>query len=252
MKNVKISLLAAGATLVLLACSSMEVDNPTVENFPEGWSTAEYIKVNPDLRALQIKDQVFIMNTISGAENDDDKFLADEEAVKALAIKHAGFTEASFDLTDKDKLKYIKGFNIYGVENESAIFDTLTLDSVVFDRQYVSYGAVEGRPMRACTDKETALVKKGECQADENANVGYVAHLYCSNAGVTYFIDCKADDKCPEVIPESSSSAAPESSSEGGEAPESSSEAAPESSSEGGEPQPESSEAAPESSSSVE
>ena len=240
MKNIKISLLAAGATIALLACSSLEVSNPESENFPEGWSTAEYVSVNPDLRALQIADQVAIMNSLSGAASDEADFTADTVLMTKIALEYAGFTEEGLDLSDKTKMKYLKRFNINGVSNEPAVFDTLTLDSVVFDRQYIVYGAVEGRPYRKCKDTETALVKKGECQKQEAASVGYKAHLYCSNAGVTYCIDCAATDECPEVIEEESSSseAAPESSEAAGEGDSSSSEAAVEgdsSSSEGGE-----------------
>lgn len=255
MKNVKISLLAAGATLALLACSSLEVDNPTEENFPKDWSAAEYIKVNPDLRALQIRDQVTYLNTISGAENDDDTFLSDEDVVKALAVKHAGFNEADFDLTAKDQLNFIKAFNIYGVENEIAVFDTLTLDTLAIEKQYIMYGAIEGRPYRSCAANETGLVQRGECQADENPAVGYIGHKYCGSEGVVYCIDCEASLDCPDVVeePESSSSATKPASSEtagdessssegeGGEAADSSSSeggevAADSSSSEGGEP----------------
>lgn len=226
MKNIKISLLAAGATIALLACSSLEVSNPESENFPEGWSTAEYVSVNPDLRALQIADQVAIMNSLSGAASDEADFTADTVLMTKIALEYAGFTEEGLDLSDKTKMKYLKRFNINGVSNEPAVFDTLTLDSVVFDRQYIVYGAVEGRPYRKCKDTETALVKKGECQKQEAASVGYKAHLYCSNAGVTYCIDCAATDECPEVAvePESSSSeVAPESSEAAGEGESSSS-----------------------------
>ena len=255
MKNVKISLLAAGATLALLACSSLEVDNPTEENFPKDWSAAEYIKVNPDLRALQIRDQVNYMNTVSGAENDDDAFFANLDVVKALMIKHGGMNEEGFDTTHS---KYIKAFNIRGVENESAIFDTLTLDTAVFEKQYVVYGAIEGRPYRSCKDNDANLVKKCEStQADEAANVGFSGHLYCAKEGVTYCLDCEPQGECPDdfVVPEESSSSAAKpassetagdesSSSEGGETADSSS-------SEGGE-NPESSEASADSSSSEE
>lgn len=226
MKNIKISLLAAGATIALLACSSLEVNNPEVENFPEGWSTAEYISINPDLRALQIADQVAIMNSLSGAASDETGFLADTVLMTKIALEYAGFTAEGFDITDKSKKKYLLQFNINGVSNEPAVFDTLTLDSAVFDRQYIVYGAVEGRPYRKCKDTETALVKKGECQKQEAASVGYKNHLYCSNAGVTYCIDCAATEVCPEVVvePESSSSeVAPESSEAAGEGESSSS-----------------------------
>jgi len=240
MKNVKISLLAAGATLALLACSSLEVDNPTEENFPKDWSAAEYIKVNPDLRALQIRDKVTYMNATSGAEKDDDAFVADVETVKALMIKHGGMTEAGFSLETHGK--YIKGFNIYGVENESAIFDTLTLDTSVIERQYIAFGAIEGRPYRSCTAADANLVKQGACQSDEdNANVGYIGHLYCASEGVNYCLDCDpVEDDCPEVIVEESSSSAatPESSETAGDGSSSSEggETADSSSSEGGEP----------------
>lgn len=253
MKYFKISLLAAGAVAALVACSSLEVSNPTEENFPEGWSVSEYLSVNPDLRSLQIMDQVAIMNKISGKEADDEAFLADTVTMKKIALEYAGFTETSLNFTDKDKMKYLKSFNIYGVDNEPAVFDTLTLDTAVFERQYVVYGAIEGRPFRKCKDSETALVKKGSCQASEDESVGYVGHLYCAKEGVTFCIDCKATDECPEVIPESSSEAvsssseaAPESSEATGEGESSSSEAAPESS----ETAPESSEATADSSSS--
>ena len=86
MKNIKISLLAAGATIALLACSSLEVSNPEAENFPEGWSTAEYISVNPDLRALQIADQVAILNSASGAASDEADFMADTVLMTKVAL----------------------------------------------------------------------------------------------------------------------------------------------------------------------
>ena len=245
MKNIKISLLAAGATIALLACSSLEVSNPESENYPEGWSTAEYISINPDLRALQIADQVNIMNTLSGAASDEADFTADTVLMTKIALEYAAFTEKNLDFSDKSKMKYLKQFNINGVSNEPAVFDTLTLDSSVFARQFLVYGKVEGRPYRKCKDSESNLVKKGSCQSDEaNANIGYMAHLYCSNAGVTYCIDCAVTDECPEVIidePESSSSeAAPESSETAGDGDSSSSEGA----------EPESSEATADSSSS--
>ena len=264
MKNVKISLLAAGATLALLACSSLEVDNPAEENFPKDWSVSEYIKVNPDLRALQIRDQVNILNVSREAETTDPFF---EEGVitelgKTVALNYAGLTQNELDNADPASLqKFLANFNVYGVDNEPALFDTLTLDTSVFEQQYVAYGVIEGRPYRLCKDNETQLVKKGDCQADTLASVGFVGHLYCANAGVTYCIDCESTDECIEPVidePESSSSAKPESSdaagdesssSEGGEP------AADSSSSEGGEPATDSSsseETAAESSSSAE
>lgn len=265
MKNVKISLLAAGATLALLACSSLEVDNPEEENFPADWSVVEYIKANPDLRALQIMDQVNIWNATKGFESDEAAFLADTTLMTNVALNYAGFTETSLDFTDKDKMKYLKAFNMYGVDNEVAVFETLALDTSVFEKQFVAYGAVEGRPYRTCKDNEANLVKRGDCQSSEVASVGFVGHLYCASAGAVYCIDCAATDECPEVAPvpvESSSSAkAPESSAEGGEpATDSSSSeggepAADSSSSEGGEPVADSSsseESAAESSSSAE
>ena len=269
MKNFKISLLAAGATIALLACSSLEVSNPEAENFPADWSVAEYMKANPDLRALQIKDQVLILNTLSGLPADTAKFMSDTVTLKKIALEYAGFTEASFNLADDAKRKYIKTFDINGVDNEPAVFDTLKLDTALIERQYVVYGKIEGRPYRRCGATDVNLVKKGDCQAEEAANVAFSKHLYCALEGVTYCIDCdKVLDDCPEVIIEpeqsSSSAAAPESSEaavEGdssssvvAEGDSSSSEAAAPESSEGAEPEPESSSAtepAAESSSSV-
>ena len=237
MKNIKISLLAAGATIALLACSSLEVTNPEEENFPSDWSVDEYLSVNPDLRALQILDQVAIMNVVSGAASDMDAFLADTALMTNVAINYAGFTETGLDFTDTDKMKYLKQFNINGVSNEPAVFDTLTLDTSVIARQYLVFGAIEGRPYRKCSEAEagSGLVKRGDCQMKDSS---YVSHKYCASAGVTYCIDCdKVADECPEVVidePESSSSAAaPESSEAAGEGDSSSSEAA----GEGGEPE---------------
>lgn len=255
MKNLKISLLAAGATVALLACSSLEVDNPIEENFPKDWSAAEYIKVNPDLRNLQIKDQVLIMNTLSGAENDDAEFVKDTPAVELLASTYMGFTGTDF-WTDKNKMKVVKAYNIYGVDNEAAVFDTLTLDTAAIERQYVAYGAIGGRPYRSCATTDANLVKKGECQQDDNAAIGYSKHMYCASEGVTYCMDCDiVEDDCPEVIVEESSSSAakPESSETAGDESSSSEggETADSSSSEGGE-NPESSDASADSSSSEE
>jgi hypothetical protein len=258
MKNVKISLLAAGALMAIVACSSLEVDNPTSENFPNDWSAAEFIKANPDLRALQIRDKVTYMNAVSGAEKDDDAFIANEEVVKALMIKHGGMTEADFDISVHGA--YIKKFNIYGVENESAIFDTLTLDTAIIERQFIAYGAIEGRPYRFCKDSDANLVPKCEStQADESPNVGFVGHLYCAKDGAVYCLDCEPEASgCPDnFVPEesSSSAAAPESSETAGDESSSSEgeggETADSSSSEGGE-NPESSDASADSSSSEE
>lgn len=271
MKNVKISLLAAGATLALLACSSLEVDNPTEENFPADWSLAEYMNVNPDLRALQIMDNVTIINAISKLPSDSAEFMASPD-LKQFAITYAGFTEENYDIENGDKRKYLKSFNINGISNEAAVFDSLlkghtvcaamlngkgvAYDSSVIELQYIAYGKIEGRPYRACKATETGLVKKGTCQKDEAPSVGYVDHLYCASEGVTYCLDCDTvADNCPEES--SSSTAAPESSatgdsssSEGVSADSSSSDAAPESSDAAGDSS--SSEEAIESSSSAE
>ena len=86
MKNFKISLLAAGATIALLACSSLEVSNPDAENFPSDWSTSEFVRVNPDLRALQIRDQVDIMNTRSRKPADPEVFTMQPLAVRGMSF----------------------------------------------------------------------------------------------------------------------------------------------------------------------
>ena len=148
MKNVKISLLAVGATLALLACSSLEVENPAEENFPSDWSVSEYIKVNPDLRALQIRDQVNILNSTREADAANAFFgeTGINELGTTVALNYAGLTQEDLDLGDESSLKaYLSKFNVYGVDNEPALFDTLTLDSSVFEQQFVAYGAVEGR-----------------------------------------------------------------------------------------------------------
>ena len=230
MKNIKISLLAAGATIALLACSSLEVSNPEVENFPDDWSLSEFASVNPDLLALQIKDQVNIINTVSKLPSDEENFMADADVLKQLAITYAGFTEKSYDLTDTKKLAYLKAFNINGVANEAAVFDSLVkghtvcagilngkgvaLDSSVLARQYVVYGAVEGRPYRKCKDAETDLVKRGECQSADEPSIGFSGHLYCDKDGEVFCVDCDTGvDNCPDAVkPASSSSAAPKSS----------------------------------------
>ncbi|MCQ2097699.1 MAG: hypothetical protein MJY87_07130 [Fibrobacter sp.] len=200
MKN-KFSLLVSGAVFALMACSSLEVNNPEEENFPTGWSVAEYISVNPDLRALQIMDQVAIRN--AGQTSDDAAFTENTDLMKTIAVNYAGFTEATWDPTDSKKLKYLKAFNIYGVDNEPEIFDTMVLDSSAIAEQYVAFGRREGRPYRSCTEAETGLVTKGECQAAEGGLKGdqlyYDAHLYCSKGGVTYCIDCAASDECPVI-----------------------------------------------------
>ena len=225
MKNFKISLLAAGATIALLACSSLEVSNPDAENFPPDWSTSEFVRVNPDLRALQIRDQVDIINTRSGKPSDMESFLSDSVMLKKIALEHAGFTESNYSLTDNN-LNYLKSFNINGVEHEDVVFDTLTLDSVVFKLQYTAFGKIEGRPYRACGDADMAkIVKRGPCQASSNTKVGYRDHLYCALEGAAYCLDCdKIMDDCP--VASSSSNATPKSSETNSEGDSSSSVAA--------------------------
>lgn len=233
MKKMNISLLAAGAALAFMACSSLEVSNPAEENFPEDWNLAEYVKANPDLRALQIRDQVALLNKVSGVANDDDAFLAEAALVSQIATQYGGFASATIDLTDKDVKAFIVGFNIYGVANEPAVFDTLTLDSNAFELQYASFGKIEGRPYRLCRADETNLVKRGDCQGNpvSDMTTSYLPHSYCSDAtGVVRCIDCDASLACPEIAPASSSDATPASSSAA--APASSSDATPASSSE--------------------
>ena len=249
MKNFKISLLAAGATIALLACSSLEVSNPEAENFPPDWSTSEFVRVNPDLRALQIRDQVDIMNTRSRKPADPEVFMSDSVMLKKIALEYAGFTESNYDLKNSEYLLYLQSFNIYGVEHEDVVFDTLTLDSAVFKLQYTAYGKIEGRPYRACGEADMAkIVKKGPCQANSNAKVGYRDHLYCALEGAAYCLDCdKIMDDCPVVS--SSSNATPESSETSSEGDSSSSVAAEGDSSSSEAAEPESSVAAePESS----
>ncbi|SHK76776.1 hypothetical protein [Fibrobacter sp. UWEL] len=201
MKN-KISLLISASALAFMACSSLEVSNPEEENFPADWSVAAYLTVNPDLRAMQIKDQVTILNTKSGLASD----AADETAFEAImgdvALNYAGFTAASWDATDASKTKYVKSFNVYGVANELELFATLQLDSTAIGMQFVSYGRREGRPYRACAEGEGAIVK-GDCQSTDMEGAlfptNFENHLYCSRAGVTYCIDCVASDECPVI-----------------------------------------------------
>ena len=107
-------------------------------------------------------------------------------------------TEADFDISVHGA--YIKKFNIYGVENESAIFDTLTLDTATIERQYIVYGAIEGRPYRFCKDTDVNLVPKCETtQADESPNVGFAEHIYCAKDAAVYCLDCEPEtSECPD------------------------------------------------------
>lgn len=240
MKN-KFSLLVSGAAaaLALMACSSLEVSNPEEENFPTGWSVSEYMAANPDLRALQIMDQVAIMNTKSGAASDEADETAFAGIMDQIAVNYAGFTAATWDATDAAKLKYLKNFNVRGATNELELFATLELDTNALAMQYVAFGKREGRPYRLCNESDASLIVKGECQADDKSF--FDAHLYCSRDGVAYCIDCAPADACAAAPsssaddattkPTSSSAAAPtdpESSAAEDPTPESSSAAEPE------------------------
>ena len=184
---------------------SLVVSNPEEENYPAGWSVANYIAANPDLRSLQIMDQVAILNATSGLPADNDAFAANTELMLTIATQYAGFTATSWDPTDSKKLKYLQSFNIYGVDNEPAVFSTMVLDSNAIAQQYVAYGRREGRPFRPCNESETGLVAKGECQAEiggiKQDQLYYDNHTYCSRGGVSYCIDCGASDACPVMNP---------------------------------------------------
>lgn len=201
MKN-KFSLLISASALAFMACSSLEVSNPEVENFPANWSVAAYLNANPDLRALQIMDQVTILNTKSGFASDAADDAAFEAIMGDVAVNYAGFTAATWDAADAAKTKYVKSFNVYGVTNELELFATMTLDSAAVEEQYVSYGRREGRPYRMCADGEGTIVK-GDCQSTDMEGAlfpsNFENHLYCSRAGVTYCIDCVASDECPVI-----------------------------------------------------
>lgn len=262
----KISLLVAGTALAFMACSSLEVNNPIEENFPSDWNVEVYANLNPDLKALQYTDQIAIMNKQSGAADDMDAFVANEAMLSEIAVKYAGFTATNWDPAAKDKMDFIKKFNINGVTNENEVIPTIKLDMEALSEQYLAYGMRDGRPYRECREGEATVIKQ-QCQAaDTNvvtAGTGaskvtvfyyHYEHLYCAQGGEVYCIDCEAEDatcKDPAAAlpPESSSSvtAAPTSSS-------SDADSAPESSA-GGDPAPESSadgDPAPESSSAVE
>lgn len=207
MKN-KFSLLISASALAFMACSSLEVSNPEEGIYPEGWNVVEYMAANPDLRSLQIMDQVGIINTKSGLKADGADSAAFDVIKAEIAIKYAGFTEASLDLEDKAKMKYLGAFNINGATNELVVLDTLTLDTGAIARQYVVYGKREGRPYRLCRDTETALFEKGDCYANAVTQY-YDEHLFCSRGGVTYCIDC--DQSCgvstPAPVPSEETSA---------------------------------------------
>lgn len=257
----KISLLVAGTALAFMACSSLEVNNPIEENFPSDWNVEVYANLNPDLKALQYTDQIAIMNKQSGAADDMDAFVANEAMVNEIAVKYAGFTATNWDPTAKDKMEFVKKFNINGVTNENEVIPTIKLDMEALSEQYLAYGMRDGRPYRECREGEATVIKQ-QCQAaDTNvvtAGTGaskvtvyyyHYDHLYCAQGGEVYCIGCEAEDAtCKDpaaalpaessssvtATPASSSSDAgstPESSSSGDPAPESSSaESAPESS----------------------
>lgn len=224
----KISLLLSASALAFMACSSLDVNNAEEENYPADWSVAAYMAANPDLRALQIMDQVAIMNVKSGLKADEADDAAFEAVMGDIAVNYAGFTTATWDATDAAKVKYVKTFNVYGVTNEAELFATLELDSSAVAQQYIAYGKREGRPYRMCAEGEGTIVK-GTCQSNDMVDAlfpdNYEAHRYCSRGGVTYCIDCTASDECPVMAPVTP--VAPESSAAADPAPESSAAAEP-------------------------
>lgn len=203
MKN-RISLLLSASALAFMACSSLEVSNPEEENFPADWSAAAYMAVNPDLRAMQIRDQVSIMNTRSGIAADEADAAAFEAIMGDVALNYAGFTAANWDAVDKAKVKFVMGFNVNGATNELEILATIQPDTTALAMQFVSYGRREGRPYRMCGEGEGTIVK-GDCQSNDMEGslfpTNFEAHLYCSRDGVTYCIDCTAADECPVLAP---------------------------------------------------
>lgn len=198
----QISLLLSASALAFMACSSLEVSNPEEENFPADWSAAAYMAVNPDLRAMQIMDQVAIMNLKSGVAADAADDAAFEAVMGDIAVTYAGFTAANWDAADASKVKHVKSYNVHGVTNEMELFATMELDTAALAMQYVSYGKREGRPYRACAAGEGSIVK-GDCQSVDLEGAlfptNFDNHLYCSREGVTYCIDCTASDECPVI-----------------------------------------------------
>ena len=174
---------------VLGACSSMSVDDPYEENFPEGFDANVYVELHPELRIAEIRDYVAYRNEVvsdsmkkAGVDdatlaafttNDETAFLANSvliQYVYTVLIGHSAedwtayLTQKAVLATDpSDKTakpavtkveKELKEFNFINVTEDQNTWNNVPKDLTAYSMQYTLYGKSHAWAYRYCNENE--------------------------------------------------------------------------------------------------
>lgn len=196
MINNKIKLLSGViASIALLACSSMETDDPIVGNWPAAFQVSEYSEINPDIALKQLKDTVTALNVASGdtvlEAADIAVFFDDSLPVKTMFTDYASLNEALWpgfeDFRDNtlqiDLRNLVLAYHIHGntATQDLAFLQAFPLDSSLIAWQYLLYGKKEGRAYRYCEAGEATTLKSTDQAVAVRSLFDYSANVYCLN-----------------------------------------------------------------------
>ena len=169
---------------VLGACSSMSVDDPYEENFPEGFDANVYVELHPELRIAEIRDYVAYRNEVvsdsmkkAGVDdatltafttNDETAFLANTAVAQGVYTVLAGHSAAEWEAyiaqkgsTEKEAKqavakveKELKEFNFINVTEDQNTWNNVPKDLTAYSMQYTLYGKSHAWAYRYCNDNE--------------------------------------------------------------------------------------------------
>lgn len=183
MKRISLLLSSALATVALLGCSSMQVEDEQqllTGIIPTDFQTKTFLELNPDVAAAQASAWIFgtnaafkdsLLKTGMSAEDfavfqaaDEATFLANEATLAFLQQQLNTAVVGVADMTNDQKNALLR-FNMwgaidgYGANQEMQFvqhFLAHRIDEELGVQSYATYGIQEGRPYRACAPAELA------------------------------------------------------------------------------------------------
>lgn len=184
------------ASSLLIACSSMDVDDTTAENWPSDFQLSEYSAINPDIAVVQLRDTVAAINLASGdtakVESDIIAFFDSEVSVKTLFTDYAllnealwpGFEALRDSVLNIDLRNLVLEYHVFGntaTQDLAFLQSAGIVDSSLIAWQYLLYGAKEGRAYRYCLSGEAKTLQSTDQAVAIRSLYDYSANSYCLN-----------------------------------------------------------------------
>lgn len=184
------------ASSLLIACSSMDVDDTTAENWPSDFKRSEYSAINPDIAVVQLRDTVAAINLASGdtakVESDIIAFFDSETSVKTLFTDYAllnealwpGFEALRDSVLNIDLRNLVLEYHVFGntaTQDLAFLQSAGIVDSSLIAWQYLLYGAKEGRAYRYCLSGEAKTLQSTDQAVAIRSLYDYSANSYCLN-----------------------------------------------------------------------